>query len=407
MWKVKRHTVLVVCPFFPLPADFGGAIRTYHLIRELSRTCDVIVVAPAGRDEWPSVHQLGSICDVAAVPVHSLARHANTPSKRVRQLRSSLTRHSFLERASYSARMDAVISRLFMTRSIDLVQYEFTQTAVHQPPRSCPTVIDAHNIEHELTRRVALSSNSPVMMALKSMEARKVARLEERLWLGATVCVATSKRDASVIAQHTTHNPIVVPNGVDVAAFAPPTEHPRRKHHIVFTGVMRHQPNVDGLLWYLEHVHPIVQSVIPDVTLSLVGADPPPSIQRHASSVISVTGRVSDVRPYLHDATVAIVPLFAGGGTRLKIVESFASGVPVVSTSIGAEGIDARPGTDLLIADEPRQFAAKVIDLLIDTRIAEGVSVCARHRAAELFDWSIVVQPLRDAHERALQSSTG
>jgi polysaccharide biosynthesis protein PslH len=399
-----KRSILVVAPYLPVPADFGGAIRVFHLVRELARDHDVMLIAPTTGSEFASIAELGRICDVTAVPAGLTARHSPGVSKRVMQARSIMSHRSFLEMATRSEQFEAVVDRLFLTRQIDLVQYEFTQMALFPPPRPCPTIIDAHNIEHELLRRVARGHTSPLAAHLKRLESRKIRRLEARLWGSVTTCIATSSRDAEAISAHAMAPPRVVPNGVDTAAFARPARVVRRPHHVVFTGVMRHQPNVDGVTWYVERVHPLVRQAVPGATVSIVGADPPASIRRLASSTVSVTGRVDDVRPFLHEASAAIVPLLAGGGTRLKIVEAFAAGTPVVSTPVGAEGLDVRNDVELLIAADPKEFANSVVSLLTNPVLAERMTRAALRLASSLYDWRIVGERLLEAHQQAIDS---
>src|SRR4051812_34140446 len=156
----ERLGVLIVAPYLPWPVDFGGAARIYNLVRQLARQHDVVVVAPLAGDERDALTALGKICDVTAVPAAWSARQAAGRRKRVQQLRSLAGRQSFQVRASFSPQMQAAIERLFLTRRIDVVQHEFPQMALYQTPRPCPTVLDAHNVEYELLRRVAGSSAS-------------------------------------------------------------------------------------------------------------------------------------------------------------------------------------------------------------------------------------------------------
>jgi glycosyltransferase involved in cell wall biosynthesis len=172
---------------------------------------------------------------------------------------------------------------------------------------------------------------------------------------------------------------------------------------MVFLGSMDWLPNEDAVTSFCRDVLPLIQADIPDVTLSIVGRNPTAQVQRLAvPNRVTVTGRVDDVRPGLHEAAVSIVPLRIGGGTRLKIFESMAAGTPVVSTSIGAEGLPGEPGRHLLIADEPRHFAAAVVSLLSDPARRQAIAAAARRFVVDHFDWSAVAEHL----ERALLDTT-
>jgi glycosyltransferase involved in cell wall biosynthesis len=312
---------------------------------------------------------------------------------------------SFVELAPPGAQFQSVMDRLFMTRHIDLVQYEFPQMARFRPLRPCPTILDNHNVEHELLARVARSAESMPQRMFNNAEWRKVRRLERQAWAGVTLNIATSARDAERIQADTGAAVPVVPNGVDLSAYRDIQPSERVPGRVVFVGAMRHQPNAGGARWYAEHVHPLVVEAVPGATFEIVGADPPSDVAALESDSVTVTGRVDSVIPHLERASVAVVPLAAGGGTRLKLLEAFAAGVPVVSTSVGAEGLDVQRDRDLLIADTPRDFADAVIRVVRGADLPPGYSTSNGQRLVQShYDWeSAVVPALVAAHERAIE----
>jgi glycosyltransferase involved in cell wall biosynthesis len=395
--------VLIVAPWLPWPADFGGAARVYHLARGLAAQHEIMLLAPGGPDEHDALRALGEWCDVTVVPAHWTARQPAGRSKRLRQVRSLSGKRSFLEAMTWDPRFQAALDRLLATRRIDLVQFEFPQMALFRPPRPVPTVLDAHNIEHELLERVAAGTSSLGQGVFNRAEAQKVRVLERDLWRDATVCVATSQRDACTIERASGTPTRVVPNGVDIDFLGAFPRQPR-SGALVFTGAMRHAPNADGARWFVEQVLPLLQRQRPDVSLAIVGADPPPSVVALAESDgVQVTGGVADVRPWLAAASVAVVPLRAGGGTRLKILEAFAASVPVVSTTLGAEGLGVRDSEQLLLADTPREFAAAVARVLSDGSLAARLATNGGTLAATSYDWTRIVPQLVAAHDLALE----
>lgn len=389
-----------MAPWLPVPADFGGALRTYNLIREIARHHEVTLLAPARADEIPHALALGNICNVTTVPARWTPRHSAGFTKRVTQLRSIGSRRSFLELSTTSEQLQRVLDRLFLTTTVDLVLYESTRMALHRPPVPCPTIVDAHDVEANLLRRVARSAGSDLERTLKLAEARKVERLEATLWSNADLVVATSENDATAIETASGVPAMVVPNGVDVGTFTPPNDWPARRD-IVFTGVMRHQPNSDAARWYLDEIHPLVEQRAPDSRVVFAGADPPDWLRNRASKHVLVTGRVDDIRPWLWSAAVAIVPLRSGGGTRLKIFEAFAAGVPVVATSLGAEGIGGIEGSTIL-ADDPASFAEAVVTVLDDAEVAARLRDNATRLVAD-YDWSTIATRLDRAFDEATQ----
>lgn len=400
------RAIVVIAPFLPYPPDFGGALRVYHLVRELSRAGDeVTVLAPATGAEFDAIRQLGEICDIVAVPAPATARTPASRRKRLQQITSLISTDSFLRKSSYLPQMQTTLDRLFLTRRIDLLQYEFPQSALYRPTRPVPTIFDAHNVEHDLLRRVALGGQSTTQSDFNTIEYRKLRRLEQRAWQDATVTIATSERDSEIITSTTGRETPIVPNGVDLDRFQFRERQPNARR-IVFIGAMRHQPNADGAIWFARHALPLVQRSFPDARFSIVGADPPPAVQALQSPSVEITGRVEDVRPYLDSAALAVVPLFSGGGTRLKILEAFAAGVPVVSTTIGAEGIEAFDGQHLLLADGTQGFAHSVVSLFSQTDLAMQLASAGRDLVEQRFGWGAIIAKLVHAHDLATERTT-
>ena len=211
----ERRNILMVAPFLPYPADFGGAQRVFHLLRGLARFHRVHLIVPSNGLDHAHVATLGNICDMTVVPTQRTARQSAGAGKRVGQVRSFAGGGSFLEQSLDVPRMQAVFERIFLTQPVDIVQYEFAHTALLRPTRPVATVVDAHNIESELLRRVAHNSSGTTQQMFNLLEWRKVRRLERSVWHDATLVLATSERDAAVVVESTDRPVVVVPNGVN------------------------------------------------------------------------------------------------------------------------------------------------------------------------------------------------
>lgn len=388
-----KPAVLIIAPYLPLPATFGGALRIHALVAGLAEHAEVSLLAPGGNGELPYAQQLGEICNVTLVPAQSTPRQPAGRRKRIDQLQSLARGRSFLE-SWYNPQMQAALDRILMTRRIDVVQYEFPESTLYRVPENMPTIYDAHNIEHDLLSRVAEASDGFLKQQFNRSEARKLRRLEQDIWARSTRCLATSERDAGMIRASCSTPVDVIPNGVDLNYFPQTPISQGTPGRIAFTGAMRHQPNADAVTWYVKEVHSLVQEQLPDATFAIVGADPPPAVAALSSRSILVTGQVPDVRPWLAEAQIVAVPLRSGGGTRLKILEAFAAGRPVVSTAIGAEGLDAVDGVHLLIADTPEAFAGAISRLAGDPALATELTTNARSLVEERYGWSTIVASL-------------
>jgi glycosyltransferase involved in cell wall biosynthesis len=217
--------------------------------------------------------------------------------------------------------------------------------------------------------------------------------------------VAVSREDREQMErEYGVENVYDVPTGVDTDFFRPSNQRERKPHNLVFTGSMDWLPNEDAIRYFTEHIMPRIKRSVPDVTLTVVGRDPYPGLvelSKQDPSVI-VTGRVEDVRPYMDEAAVYIVPLRIGGGTRLKIYEAMAMEKPIVSTSIGAEGLPVTNGTEILLADTPESFADSVVRLFQNTDLAEQIGQRGAARVRKEFGWESVADSFAAICERAI-----
>ena len=230
-----------------------------------------------------------------------------------------------------------------------------------------PVVFFAHNVEHHIWRRLRDIERRWLPRLLLEIEWRKMRRSERRALRDTALTVAVSESDrANLLAEAPSARVVAVPTGVDIEYFRRSPE-PEKPDHLVFSGSMDWFPNEDAVVYFVETILPRITQVRPNVTLTIVGRRPSKRIMALADGQrIHVTGTVDDVRPYVREAPVYIVPLRVGGGTRIKIFEALALGRAVVSTTIGAEGLDVDPGTHVEIADSPETFAEAVVSLLED-----------------------------------------
>jgi glycosyltransferase involved in cell wall biosynthesis len=208
----------------------------------------------------------------------------------------------------------------------------------------------------------------------------------------------TDRRTLERLYPGALRNPVhVVQTGVDTSYFTPMPRQERRAH-LVFTGSMDWLPNEDGMTYFVRDILPLIRQAEPDVTLSIVGRNPTPAVQRLAQTPgIEVTGRVDDVRPHVAAGDIYVVPLRIGGGTRLKIFEAMSMSRAVVSTTIGAEGLPVTSGRDIVIADEPALFAESVVRLIRDADTRHRIESAARQLVVSRYDWAAVSRDFEEA----------
>jgi glycosyltransferase involved in cell wall biosynthesis len=253
-------------------------------------------------------------------------------------------------------------------------------------------VLDEHNIEYDILRRTAEGDRAPLRRAFNYLEYQKLRSEERRAWARSDGCVFTSERDRDLAVSAGCDVPTaVVPNGVDVVEFAP-ADAPRGSD-IVFVGADFY-PNNDAIRFYANEVLPHVLRGLPGARLIVVGgaAD---ALRDRPREGVELLGVVDNVREHIARAAVVIAPLRVGGGTRLKILEAMAMARPVVATRIGAEGIDALAGRDILIADDPRDLARETLRVLADPDLARQVGAAGRQLVQRRYDWDVLGGDLR------------
>jgi sugar transferase (PEP-CTERM/EpsH1 system associated) len=400
---LPQRRVLFLTPQQPYPPEQGTSIRNYNLLAQVARSHRVALLSFTQQPHADSdLARLQALCErVVTVPAPT-----RTPLDRLRTL--ALSREPDMARRLWSDEFWQALVRLVEEWQPDVVEVEGIELGryallLRERGGKCPAILfDDHNAEYVLQRRAALADLHLPQAWPKALYSllqwRRLRRFERRLCLTADAVVAVSPQDAAALAALAPGiDPLVAPNGVDTARYRPgladtlPLTHPA----VVFTGKMDYRPNVDAVLWFAEHVWPQVLAASPQARLYIVGKSPrPPVAALTAQPSIVVTGYVAEILPYFGGADVYVAPLRVGGGTRLKVLEAMAAGLPIVSTSQGAEGIDATHNVDMLLADKPTAFAAAVAALLADRTRAAALGAAARRFVERHYDWASIAPPL-------------
>lgn len=394
-----RARVLIVSTDLPGPLDRGFRIRVHHLAASLTTGHDVTLLAPACKptDAGP-LSEFG--VEVLAYRVGS----SSGPIARVRHMLHRLKGGSSptaVHRAAVAA-----LKRSAQERRFDVVQVESPDLVLSARALGVPVVLDAHNIWHELARRRAVMLTSRRRRVVQALVVRRQRTRERRAWRQADLCLTTSAREKVVLAAAGASRPTVVPNGVDTDLLLPCDRHHVRTVHgspyLVLVGLMAYGPNADAAQHLIRDVLPLVQREHANVGVRIVGGDPPPALRRLADTSVDITGYVPDVEPHICGAAVVVVPLRVGSGTRLKVLEALALGRPVVTTSLGAEGIDVVDGTHVLVADGARAFADAVLRLLADPLLAAALGSRGRRLVEDKYAWARVGDRLAHAYSDLL-----
>jgi glycosyltransferase involved in cell wall biosynthesis len=369
---MARSRLLFVSPQFLFPADAGGKIRTTGILRAMKGGhFDITLLSPATGDQPRRfARELGAICD----------RFRFWPAPRYGSVVSAMRRFAALaSRLPASIALDrsragtALIADALGAHP-DVVVADFAHAAVlfDQVPRK-GSVVFTHNVEAEIFARHAVTAENPLARAIWNAQRRKMAEFEARQLPNFSKVIAVSERDLGFFLEsYGVRGAETIPTGVDFEYFGAVASPPSlavapKGGELVFTGSMDWPANIDAMQYCMNQIWPLIVAARPEARMTIVGRDPPASLVDKAQARgvnWRFTRFVDDVRPFIRDADLYIVPLRVGGGTRLKIYEAMAMRRPVVSTSIGVEGLPIEAGNHYRRADTAEAFAAEVLQLL-------------------------------------------
>jgi glycosyltransferase involved in cell wall biosynthesis len=397
--------ILFVTPFLPSPPRFGGQRRLDGLMRGLAQNHDVDVLSFNRTDEWEhsSLEATRSYCrEVVHFPNLDIM---DTREKRKLQARSLVSLHSF-EHLLGARRGDfqRALDRMLSSKRYDVVQFEFswmTGFRFDNRAKSAPVfVLDEHNIEYDILKRTARSSGTLPRVIYNSLNWRKLAREERDAWRRFDGVALTSRRDELLLHEEMpTVRTSVIPNGVDVQAFAPVVGQ-SEPGMLLFFGAINYQPNHDGVLFFIDHIFPKIRARNPNARFCILGPGAREEVLSRQGNGVEILGMVDEVAPYIDRASAIVVPLRIGGGTRLKIVEALAKGKAVISTRLGAEGLDVVHDQHLLLADEPEEFAREVARVFDDPGLAARLGAAGRSLMEQQYSWQNIVTRLENFYHQ-------
>jgi glycosyltransferase involved in cell wall biosynthesis len=381
--------VLFLSAWFPYPPDNGSRIRAYNLIKALSAEHTVYLISLLQEDSSrESAGPLEDFCKVWSLHESRWFRPGT--------LRSVLGLFSRRPRSvvdTFDRRVRRSVEEAVKQTCPDVIVASTIGVAEYVPSDiSVPCVLEEHNCEFAVMRRSAELSAGRLMQGRAWLGWKKAAMWEASVCRRFDTVVMVSDRDRDDLLAVASDLPSVqvVPNGVDTERYTPEGYDPE-PGAVVYNGGLTYGANLDAVRFYADSIYPILRERMPGVKLMVTGRTP--DVDLHGindCAGIELVGYVDDIRTVLRHSSVCVVPLRQGGGSRLKILEAMASGVPVVSTTVGAEGIDCMPGKHLLIADEPGDFATAIQRVLTDHDLATRLSGEARALVVSNYNWTTI-----------------
>lgn len=418
--------MLQLAPRVCWPLDTGAKLRNYHLARVLAERARVTLLAfgDAGDPLINFENPYEQVITVERGPGYSLAKI----------LRGAFGRTPLPLLNYTTAAMKQALAQLLSEQEFDVVQMESIHLMGYLPTLRAaadrPLVVcDWHNIESELMQRYSEREPNIFRRTYAQKTARELRALEQRATRDFDAHVVVSQRDRERLLEPGPASSIsVIENGVDSAYYSDQEiekahaawrsheeteangveQSPIKSNRIVFVGSMDYHANIDGVVDFAREVWPAVQERNPELIFTIVGRDPADEVRQLATiRGIEVTGTVADVRPYYREAIASIVPLRVGGGSRLKILEAMAAGVAVVSTTLGAEGLEVQDGENILIADTNAQLLEAITGVVASEELRRRLSITGRALVSSRYDWETLGESLFRLYEDLLAVRTG
>lgn len=401
--------ILFLSQIVPYPPHGGVLQRGFNIVREIARNNELHLLAFVHRDILrndgeiqQSLNVLGEFC--RSVEYFQLWPKRSYLDRLVAIGAGLALKEPFSVIAHRSRKLANRMKELVIEKNIDLVHYDTIALARFLGvAQNLVSVLTHHNIESQLMARRAALERWPASAYL-SMQVRKLVYYEAAMSPRFDVNVVMSEQDEQTLHQIAPEvETTVVPNGVDVEYFVPCSTHPDPA--IIYTGGMNMFANRDAVMYFVNHIWPLVKAARPDVRFDIVGQDPPQELLRKAQddSGLRIHGFIDDIRPLVGKAAVYVVPIRVGGGTRLKVLDALAQGKAIVSTTVGCEGIEVTDGTDVELKDDPDRFARCVVALLNSPERCKELGINARQLAESRYAWGPIAKRLETAYEQAMQ----
>ncbi|NKC12962.1 MAG: glycosyltransferase [Gammaproteobacteria bacterium] len=407
----REPQVLFVSQQCPWPKNSGGNIRTYFIARYLAQVAAVTLLTTAPREGGAQAEaELEKFCAkvefVNDEKGNSALANAATLAKSFLRRRPAFIEHNLMRG------LNRAVQRCLATERYDALHVNQVDTFLYfadlhltggtADEKKVSIVLDTHNIHAEYYRRRARAASNPVTRALFARDGRLLADFELNAFRSSDKVIVCSPDEQQAVqamddtlAKDESVNVVVVPNGVDCEEYYPSPDDPfDRPHELVFMGDMAYAPNSEGVAGFIRNVLPRVRQHYPDTHFTVIGKAPPSALLKlvERRSDVTVTGFVDEMMPYMHRAKVFVIPLQYGAGTRLKVPQAFACGIPTVSTTIGAEGIDYTVGSDILIADSDEAMADAICTLFADRELYRTLRTRGRETALSKYDWRVIGQ---------------
>lgn len=391
--------ILQICPRIPFPPDDGGKISVWNITKHLAQRGHRLTMLTFG-DPENIPEELQEIISVVTVKHDTRTKIFGIGKNLFSHLPYTISKYQ-------TVKMEDELRRLCREQTFDVVHTDYPHMLpygiIAKKEFGLPLCHRAHDYETKIYRRYAEAQSRTLFRQYMKMQTQRIEQWEKSQLAAVDMCIAITREDANEIFSKITIPMTVIPAGVDLE------EHPvldrslEIPHSIALLGSLSWQPNLDAAEWFLSEIFPLIQEKIPDATVSIIGASPPASLLARQSEHVRITGFVEHVQNALSTIQVLAVPLRMGGGMRIKLLEFFANGKAVVSTTIGAEGNSAQPGIHYRCADTPEDFSRAIIELFVAAPQRAALGDAARLFVSEQYSWRKCAEVFESTYRLVIQ----
>lgn len=393
--------ILQITHQLPYPPDSGGRAGIFYLTKGLSNAGHRVHLASLASSNKPAFEEeLSKFCDLSVLYIDARNKILKMGLNLLSNYPYNLSKYRI---PSFIKLLDSIASS-FEPEIVHVDHLHVAYAGLYLKKKyGFPVVLREHNVETTIMERFYRTQINPIKRWYAYHQFKKLWRYEAWACGQFDLCLPITPIDEKRLLEM---NPCcitkVIPAGVDTSFFYPREDIIEEKFTLVTIGTMSWLPNIDGILWFYKNVLPIIQSKYSGIKYYIIGHNPPRIIQSLKGQNVIVTGYVPDVREYIAKAAVYVVPLRAGGGMRIKILDAMAMGKAIVSTAVGCEGIEVRHGENIFIADTPQSFAECIIQLLESKKLREKIGQAAFELINVKYRWELVIQQLLDAYKLVL-----
>ncbi len=391
--------ILMLTPYLPYPLHSGGQIRTYNLLKKLSKDHEITLFALI-KDwkEQDDLEQLVPLCHKIR-----LFKRSNKPFTLNNIFRTAISSFPFLVMRNFARGMKTAIEKELEHNTYDLIHAETFYMMPHIPETTVPTLLVEQTIEYLGYESYAQKASRYLQPFLR-IDINKLKRWEKHYWNNCDQLIVMSQEDKAFVQAHLTKNipTSVVENGVDTQWFAEIARHEPEEPTVLFVGTFRWLPNLEAVRILVKSIWPIVINAIPTARLAIVGAAPTAEVLAFAKSdaSIKVSGNIPDIREAFATAHILAAPVWSGKGTRYKVLEALAAGTPVVATTTAVEGLAIHTGKEAIVVDEAKNFSQAIIKLLQDATKRDTLRKAGRSFVKNQFDWDLIAGKLDSIYRR-------